>query len=380
MNKRSSVGLSAAKFLRFLFVFTLLVLAGRSSSASGQTVTNLWSFIAGSNGGNPWAGLVQGSDGNFYGTTRSGGTNGEGTVFRINSAGTLATLYQFGFGTNGYNPMAGLVQGSDGDFYGTTHSGGAYEGGTVFRISSAGTLTTLYQFGGLPTDGQNIWAGLVQGSDGNFYGTTALGGTNSAGTVFQVSSAGTLTTLWQFSGYPADGAYPYAGLVQSSDGNFYGTTVNGGTSTNCVSGCGTVFRISPGGSYSNFYSFSSDPAGKDPQAALVQGSDGYFYGTTYLGGTYGSGTVYKLSVPSNPPPYPINQITSLQLSSTNAIFNVVSIAGETYQLQFSSSMNPTNWVNVPNVSVTNSIGALLTVTNFGGAVGPQGFYRFAITP
>ena len=112
----------------------------------------------------------------------------------------------------------------------------------------------------------------------------------------------------------------------------------------------------------------------------MQGSDGNFYGTTPSGGINNSGTVYRLSVPLNPAPYPINQITNAQVAATNVIFNVVSIAGETYQLQFSSSMTPTNWVNVPGVSVTNSIGALLTVTNLGGAVGPQGFYRFAITP
>jgi hypothetical protein len=93
-----------------------------------------------------------------------------------------------------------------------------------------------------------------------------------------------------------------------------------------------------------------------------------------------SGTIYRLSMLLNPPPYPINQITGVQLSGTNVVFNIPSIAGETYQLQLSSSMNPTNWVNVPGVSVTNSIGALLTLTNFGGAVGPQGFYRFDITP
>jgi uncharacterized repeat protein (TIGR03803 family) len=113
---------------------------------------------------------------------------------------------------------------------------------------------------------------------------------------------------------------------------------------------------------------------------LVQGVDDSFYGTTTFGGINNSGTVFRLTVPLNSPPYPINQITSVQVAATNVVFNIPSIAGETYQLQFSSSMNPTNWVNVPGVSVTNSIGALLTLTNFGAAVGPQGFYRFHITP
>jgi uncharacterized repeat protein (TIGR03803 family) len=142
-----------------------------------------------------------------------------------------------------------------------------------------------------------------------------------------------------------------------------------------------VFRISPTGSYSNLYSFGSvTNDGNNPRAGLVQGSDGNFYGTTFEGGTNNLGTVFKLTVPLSPPPYPINQITGVHVAATNIVFNVVSIAGETYQLQFSGSMKPTNWVNVAGVSVTNSIGALLTLTNSGGAVGPQGFYRFDITP
>ena len=142
-----------------------------------------------------------------------------------------------------------------------------------------------------------------------------------------------------------------------------------------------MFRISPTGSYSNLYSFGSvTNDGADPNAGLVQGSDGNFYGTTAYGGTNGYGTVFKLTVPLSPPPYPINQITGVHLAATNIIFAIPSVTGETYQLQFNSSMKPTNWVNVSGVSVTNSIGALLTLTNFGGAVGPQRFYRFAITP
>ena len=142
-----------------------------------------------------------------------------------------------------------------------------------------------------------------------------------------------------------------------------------------------MFRISPSGSYTNIYTFNGPPNdGATPFAALAQGSDGNFYGTVREGGTNNAGTVIKLTVPLNPPPYPINQITGVQLSGANIIFKIPSIAYETYQLQSSSSMSPTNWVNVPGVSVTNSFGALLTVTNFGGALSPQRFYRFDITP
>jgi uncharacterized repeat protein (TIGR03803 family) len=289
------------------------------------------------------------------------------------------------------------VQGSDGNFYGTTYVGGQhsyYNPGTVFRISPSGGYGSLYSFGSVPNDGAYPAAALVQGSDGNFYGTTDCGGAANVnltslcfgyGAVFRISPTGSEMILHSFGGSPADGAYPLAGLVQGCDGNFYGTTYNGGTSTNCSGGCGTVFRISPSGTYTSLYSFGSSPSdGQIPQGGLVQGSDGNFYGTTLLGGTgsceHGCGTVFKLTVPLNPPPYPINQITGVRLSGATVVFNIPSIAGETYQLQFTSSMTPTNWVNVSGVSVTNSIGALLTLTNFAGALLPQGFYRFAITP
>jgi uncharacterized repeat protein (TIGR03803 family) len=338
--------------------------------------TTLYSFVGyPTDGANPQAGLVQGSDGNFYGTTYLGGTHNTGTVFRISPSGVETSLYSFvGSPNDGALPYAGLVQGSDGNFYGTTYGGGTHNTGTVFRISPSGSETTLYSFGSYLGDGANPQAGLVQGSDGNFYGTT-YGGGKGFGTVFRISPSGTETTLYSFVGFGPplyDGDFPDAGLVQGNDGNFYGTTQSGGSSSDG----GTVFRISPSGSYSSIDSFFDS----FPYAGLVQGSDGNFYGTTEQGGSYGGGTVFKLSVPLSPPPFPINQITSAQVAAMSIIFTIPSIAGENYQLQFSSSMNPTNWVNVPGVSVTNSIGALLTLTNFGGATLPQGFYRFAITP
>jgi uncharacterized repeat protein (TIGR03803 family) len=264
------------------------------------TLTTLWQFN-GTNGATPYAGLVQGSDSNFYGTTYNGGTNGYGTVFKITSQGTLTTLWQFGANpTNGDNPHADLVQGGDGNFYGTTYQGGTNGAGTVFKITPQGTLTTLWQFGG--SNGQYPYAGLVQGSDSNFYGTTYAGGTN-FGTVFKITSEGTLTTLWDFGPGFAGGTLPYAGLVQGSDGNFYGTTYGGGTNND-----GSVFKITPQGTLTTVWQFNGSN-GKNPNAGLVQGSDGNFYGTTYQGGTNyvvisGStnylGTVFKL-VASSPP-------------------------------------------------------------------------------
>ena len=346
-------------------------------SPSG-TYTDLYSFVGPPRDGKyPFAGLVQGSDGNFYGTTYEGGTTGHGTVFRINLSGSYTNLYSFGgYPNDGRSPFAGLVQGSDGDFYGTTWMGGTSNNGTIFRISPSGSETNLYSFVGSPTDGYNPYAGLVQGSDGNFYGTTVYGGTSSKGTIFRINPSGTYTSLYSFAGSPNDGEEPYAELVQGSDGNFYGTTWIGGTNND-----GTIFRVSLSGNETNLYSFVGPPSdGGLSSGGIVQGSDGNFYGTTYWGGTSSNGTVFKLTVPLKPPPYPINQITGVHVTGAKIVFNIPSIAGETYQLQFSSSMNPTNWVNVPAVSVTNSIGAMLTVTNFGGALGSQGFYRFAITP
>ncbi len=160
-------------------------------------------------------------------------------------------------------------------------------------------------------------------------------------------------------------------LVQGSDGNFYGGTAGG----SC--GGGTVFRISPSGSFTSLYSFCSltIPSG------LVQGIDGNFYGTTVYGGSgpcnSGCGSVFELIVPLNPP---ANQISGVQIAGTNISIGIPSVAYETYQLQFTTDPDSGIWSNVPSVSVTNSIGALLTLTNFGGATGPQGFYRFAITP
>jgi uncharacterized repeat protein (TIGR03803 family) len=252
-------------------------------------------------GAAPEAGLVQGSDGNFYGTTTSGGTNGYGTVFKVTPAGVLTTLVNFtdnGSTNAGAVPAyAALVQGSDGNFYGTTASGGANGYGTVFQMTLSGELTTLVNFTGnvSPNQGLNPSAALVQGSDGNFYGTTALGGANNAGTVFQMTPTAVLTTLVNFTGNGSNdaGSQPSAGLVQGSDGNFYGTTFYGGTN-----GLGTVFKMTSAGVLTTLVNFTgngSTNVGGYPNAGLVQGSEGNFYGTTAFYGTNGNGTVFKMT-------------------------------------------------------------------------------------
>jgi uncharacterized repeat protein (TIGR03803 family) len=262
--------------------------------------------------------IVQATDGNFYGTTGRNGTGGEGTVFKITPSGTLTTLHNFCLQMNcpdGASPFGGIVQATDGNFYGTTYTGGlgGLDGyGTVFKITPAGTLTTLYNFCSQPNcaDGSFPDGALVQATDGNFYGTTAEGGTISTcggvgcGTVFRITASGTLTTLHGFVGYPTEGTDPSAGLVQATDGNFYGTTYSGGPSNNCppyFHGCGKVFTITPSGTVTTLHSFGGSPAdGSNPVAVLVQATDGNFYGTTSTGGTSpcdmgGCGTVFKVT-------------------------------------------------------------------------------------
>ena len=245
------------------------------------------------------AGLVLASDGNFYGTTPGGGTT-DGTVFRMTPSGTLTTLYNFCSQPNcadGSTPSAPLVQATDGAFYGTTYYGGVgcnIQGGcgTVFKITASGTLTTLYSFcqqSGCP-DGLNPKASLVQGNDGNLYGTTSAGGTYTDGTIFKITTAGTLTTLHTLY-YNTDGSVPSA-LVQATDGNFYGTAYYGGSDQS-----GTIFEITPTGAFTTLHNFDGTD-GASPDAALIQAGEGNFYGTTFAGGSDEQGSVFKLTGPT----------------------------------------------------------------------------------
>jgi uncharacterized repeat protein (TIGR03803 family) len=285
---------------------TIFLLWAISSIASAQTLTTIYSFGS-VDGLYPRVGLVQGTDGNFYGATAGGGANSHGTVFRVTPSGVLTTLYDFcaqADCADGANPN-GLIQGLDGYFYGTTNGVGTSSSGTVFKITPAGVLTTLYSFCAKTDcgDGQYPQAALVQGTDGNFYGVTSNGGANSLGTVFVVTSNGQLRTLYSFCSQAGctDGQSPYTGLVQSTDGNFYGTTVAGGT--NCATGiCGTAFRMTPGGRLTTLYNFCSVAGCTDgavPYSSLLQAADGNFYGATFAGGIpncpNGCGTIFKLT-------------------------------------------------------------------------------------
>jgi uncharacterized repeat protein (TIGR03803 family) len=281
-------------------------------------LAKLHSFCSQANcadGAQPDGGLVQAIDGNFYGTTRLGGANGYGTVFKITSNGQLTTLHSFNPTNNGFYPYAALIQGTDGNFYGTTAGQQGQNPncsndacGTVFKITPSGKLTTLHSFNF--TDGAFPTAALVQGTDSNFYGTTAKGGGNGnpycCGTVFEITPAGKLTTLHSFCSEAncTDGLNPYAAF----NGNFYGTTVGGG-----LYDWGTVFRITPLGKLTTLYSFCSQTNctdGKGPAAGLVQATDGNFYGTTFEGSANYDGTVFKIT--------PSGKLTTLHtFDSTN---------------------------------------------------------------
>jgi uncharacterized repeat protein (TIGR03803 family) len=249
--------------------------------------TILHSFTA-ADGANP-VGLVQGSDGNFYGMTGSGTSHN--VVFKLTPAGVFTVLYSFAVGTDGLGTPAGqLLQGSDGNLYGTDPFGGPASCGNVFKVTPEGVETTLHTFAG--SDGCAPVGGLIQGSDGNIYGTTRGGGQpppgETAGTVFKITPEGALTSLYAFSG----SGNILAGLVQASDGNFYGTTTGGGTN-----GVGTAFQITPAGVLTVLCSFATSsgaPLGAQPSTNLVQGSDGNLYGATFEGGAYNRGYLFKV--------------------------------------------------------------------------------------
>jgi uncharacterized repeat protein (TIGR03803 family) len=261
--------------------------------------------------------MVQGSDGNFYGTTPAGGTGhygeeGGGTVFKMTPAGAVTILHSFSGQPDGCVPNAGVIQASDGDLYGTTSLCGANNYGMIYKITTSGTLTILHSFD--YNDGYLPYGGIIPGSDGNFYGTTASGGADlyggTGGTVYKMTPSGTLTTLYNFCSQEncTDGHEPIAGVVQGSDGNFYGTTYMGGNGNgNDNQGSnGTVYVVTPSGEETVLYNFCSQANctdGRSPYAGVIQASDGNFYGVAREGGasdncTGGCGTAFRLQVSS----------------------------------------------------------------------------------
>ena len=255
----------------------------------------------------PYSGLTLGTDGNFYGTTDVGGTFNFGTIFKISTGGNLTKLYDFGTCKSpckeGEYPKAPPVQGRDGSFYGTTlHSTDGTDNGIVYKVTPNGKYTPIYAFDGI--SGGNPQDPLTLGTDGNFYGTTAKGGKTiqncwgsspTCGMVFKITTGGKVTFLYKFD--QAHGAGPLGPLVQASDGNFYGTTSAGGN----ASGDGVIFKITPQSKFTLLYALNGSVDGKTPSAGLTQVTDGKgntvaLYGATQAGGSKGYGTLFKVSL------------------------------------------------------------------------------------
>ncbi len=399
-------------------------------------LTSLASFYH-TNGGGPRGGLVQAKDGNFYGTTRFGGgtTNvvfpgyenepGYGTVFQVTPEGALTMLVSFN-GTNGAVPEAGLVEGPEGALYGTTRFGGASYGdpranypyssnvsgfGTVFKLATNGTFTTLYSFtpdtkgkspmcaltlgsdgnfygqapdsayglvfrmtpeGALTTwvslnasNGVSTVAPLVQGRDGNLYGVSQAAGVYHHGGVFRLSPDGAQSTVTSFT---YDG-FPMGAVVEGTDGNLYGGR-NGGYGT--LYPDGTLYQVSPDGNYTNLFSFDGTN-GSYPSSALIQGRDGNFYGTAQGGGFYGAGAIYRLSVPAAAAP----KLRTPQVSGNALGLSWSAIAGRDYKVQYRTQLDSGDWTDLgTNVTATNGIAQAVDSTGSD----PQRFYRAVLLP
>ena len=297
----------------------------------GGVLTTLYSFCAVSgctDGIAPWGTLVLGNDGNFYGTTwGGGGPSYSGTVFKITPQGVLTTLHIFDF-TDGDGPYAGLVQAADGSFYGTTANGGLDNAGTIFKITSAGTFTMLHSFG--EVEGSLPQTAMIQASDGNLYGTTPSGGVG-WGTIYRLTPGGTVTAIYTFctQNNCPDGFAPQE-LVQGTDGNLYGTAGGGGTPNQCISGCGTIFKITTAGALTTLHDFDYND-GAWPTAGLLQATDGKFYGSTSAGGSncdsfHGCGTLFSFDV--GLPPFVEIHPTSGS-SGTAVTINGLNLSGTT---------------------------------------------------
>jgi uncharacterized repeat protein (TIGR03803 family) len=311
--------------------------------------------------------LVQGSDGNFYGLTSSGGNSyAGGTIFKMTPEGVLTTLYSFCTSskcTDGAYPLS-LVEGSDGNIYGTT-LGGIKTGvetceeetegcGTIFKITMSGTFTSLYEFcteKGTCPNGALPMGSLVQGTDGNFYGTTTLGG-DTYGVVYKITTAGAFSLIYTFcagAGTCVDGAEPYAGVIEGSDGNFYGTTATGG---NSYAG-GTAFKVTPTGTLTTLHTFcttSKCPDGENPYGALVEGSDGNYYGTTYSGGLAAKADDYGG--------------TAFQITSTGALTQLYTFCESTETYGSTKNCLDGQYPETPLLQGSN--GVLYGTTNVGG--------------
>jgi uncharacterized repeat protein (TIGR03803 family) len=276
-----------AKLLAGIFLVAIAI------AAPAQTVSTIYQFSSGSNPNYPAGVMAQGRDGDFYGVTLSGNGCCQGVIYKISSGGAITSLYPMAQSDG--TTCSGLTLGTDGNFYGTCHNGGTNDYGTLFKVTSAGVLTVLHNFAaqGSTSDGCIPYAPPIQASNGDFYGTTAFCGANNYGTVYRLTPAGAYTMLYSFQGPPNDTVLPF-GLIEGTDGELWGVG-NGWI----VSG-GGVFKITLAGKESLVYTFQPNPDGafldgENPNANLIQGSNGDFYGTTEQGGSANEGTIFEVT-------------------------------------------------------------------------------------
>ncbi|HEY3638329.1 MAG TPA: choice-of-anchor tandem repeat GloVer-containing protein [Rhizomicrobium sp.] len=254
----------------------------------------LYKFQGGADGGNPEGDLVEDKSGNLYGTTASGGAYGGGTIFEVNLKRVETVIYAFKGGqTDGTSPTTNLIFDSQGNLYGTTRAGGGTgcNGagcGTVFKLAPNGTETVIHSFG-TAGDGAEPDGGMIFDGQGNLFGTTLYGGSASNGTVYKISNDGSETVLYSFQG-GSDGSNPNENVVMDATGNLYGAA-GGGTGN-----AGVVFRLAPDGTETTLHTFAGQPGdGAIPTGSLIFDSQGNLYGTTKSGGTSDYGTIFKLA-------------------------------------------------------------------------------------
>jgi uncharacterized repeat protein (TIGR03803 family) len=322
-----------------------------SFAPSGQ-LTTLHAFTSGTDGGAPVAKLALGIDGNLYGPTTAGGQLAHGTLYRVTGDGQLTTLYSFKGGIDGTS-SGPLLATSNGDLFGLTADGGVFTNGSAFRWNPGASPTTIYSFsGGL--DGSEPVGGLVQGDDGSFYGATRLNsirGFTFYGTLFNLTAAGALTTLYSLNF--TDGSYPAAGLLLASDGNFYGTTERGGSKD-----YGTLIRMTPDGQFSTLLEFDGFNNGANPVVALTEGPDASIYGTTSSGGPGGKGTIFRLSF-TGPPQITSQPRARAAVGGGSARFSA-SVSGAPTMI-YRWQKNGTNLADSANIHGTTS--RVLTLDN-----------------
>jgi uncharacterized repeat protein (TIGR03803 family) len=344
-------------------------------------------FATPAEGGRPAGRLLLAKDGNFYGTTTQGGYTADkvanqGTIFKITPGGVFTTLISFEGDFNGFAdpdlPYAGLIQGRDGSFYGTSQFGGTSGAGTVFKYA-AGKVTVLHSFpkqsGGFFSDGAYPKSALLQASDGNLYGTTSYGGVLTtyyqSGTLFRITTKGVFTKLWDFNATDSgvNGVAPFGGLIQASDGNLYGTTSAGGGAADS----GTVYQVTIGGVLSQILSFDASTIGALPEAVPLQAADGTLY-ITNNGGTV-SNNHYQGAVVEVANGLPAPKPVILKFSPASAqVGKKVTISGGSFVGTTLVSFNGTSATftvkSTSTVTTTVPVGATsgkITVTNAGGS-------------